>query len=246
MVSLAPLRRTKVLVLSGDTQLIRLLRRVLTQRGFELASAPLNWRWRGVGDGPDIVIADLPAFDAQTALDIKTGIPNSGVLALCLNLNATAEIEAVEAGVECIGRPFRDEDLLARLHVAGLHSLAARGLRRRYQLGRLDVDLLESRVEAEGRRIALTISEWRFLMLLLREPGEFIAYGALNVGLGDAGPTWRPDRMRSIVYKFRKKIAPYGLDIENQARVGYRLIVRSFGSSSDTGPEIRQAGRSDP
>ena len=66
-------------------------------------------------------------------------------------------------GVECLSRPFRDADLASRLHAAGLRRLAKRGLRRYYQIGAAEFDVLERRIVVQGAPVALSDAEFTFL-----------------------------------------------------------------------------------
>jgi DNA-binding response OmpR family regulator len=74
-----------------------------------------------------------------------------------------------------------------------------------------------------GRRIDLTVTQFRLLLLLAQRPGHVVRPDEIQAYLAQRGSNLRESSVKSHVYFLRRKLGPAGRQIENLRRVGYRL-----------------------
>ena len=183
-------------------------------------------------DAPDIVILDLDRLDAQLVSQARRVFSGAEVIAVC---NAYSEVDCVavlEMGVDYLARPFRAQDLLARVRAAEIRHLAAKGFQRHYRFGPLVIDLIDCTAACDGRRLPLSRSELLILAALARQAGGVAAFRDILSGLGRADS--RPNRqaLHAFVHALRGKIEADPQRpalIVNEARVGYRLAAEPGG-----------------
>jgi two-component system, OmpR family, KDP operon response regulator KdpE len=220
-------RPTFVLAISDEVQLQRLLRSILDPMGCKIVAAPHSAEAPS-GARPDIVIVDFDRLEPADAAKTKDAFPDAEIIALC---NAYSEVDCVavlELGVEYLPRPFREQDLSARVRAAQLRRLTARGYRRHYRHGAFAIDLLDWIVTRDGRPIFLTPSELHVLVVLAQKPGHVATFPEILAGLGRAD-TWRGRQiLHAYVVGLRRKIEQdpkHPVLILNEARVGYQLAA---------------------
>jgi two-component system, OmpR family, KDP operon response regulator KdpE len=172
------------IVLEPDSQLRRLLRRVLPSDGFrlvEVASAPEALR-AAMQRRPDILLLDLdspegPGVELIQRLREWCQVP---ILVLAASGQEYTSLVALEAGAdEYVSKPFSIEELLARVH------LALRRGRREHQpgldaeahvqVGDLQIELASRRITMRGRAVHLTPLEFRLLIALGQHPGQVVS-----------------------------------------------------------------------
>jgi two-component system KDP operon response regulator KdpE len=199
---------------------------------------------------PDVVILDLDRLDAKVVSQAKRAFGEAEIIAVSNAYNEMDCVAVLEMGVDYLARPFRAQELLARVRAAELRRLTAKGYRRTYRHGSFVIDLLDWEVTREGRRLSLTPSELRILAVLAREPGRVATFGDILAGLGRAD-SWRDRQaLHAFVVGLRRKIESdpkRPVLLLNEARVGYRLAAEPRGAASlgaDAGPPEENGGRS--
>lgn len=81
---------------------------------------------------------------------------------------------ALELGADdCITKPFRTNELVARIRVALRHRLPSRGEERVFQTGGLSVDLVKRIVKVAEEEVKLSPKEYQVLRLLGSMPAKF-------------------------------------------------------------------------
>ena len=73
------------------------------------------------------MIADLPHIRREAIEPIRRHFPSAEVIALSEAYRESDAIAAIDSGVECLGRPFRQSELVSRVRAAELRLLSARG-----------------------------------------------------------------------------------------------------------------------
>jgi DNA-binding response OmpR family regulator len=142
--------RTLVLALSDEVQLQRLLRSILEPSGCKVVAAPRSALEGLPTERPDVVIVDLDHLDHRVAGRAKQTFAGAEILEVCNNYREEDGIAVLENGGDYLARPFRAQDLVAKVHAAELRRLAARGCRRYYRAGSLVIDLLAGKSRATG------------------------------------------------------------------------------------------------
>jgi two-component system, OmpR family, KDP operon response regulator KdpE len=224
--------RTLVLALSDEVQLQRLLRSILEPTGCKVVAAPLSALESPPTERPDVVIVDLDHLDPRIASWAKQRFFGAEILQVCNNYREEDGIAVLEIGGDYLARPFRAQDLVAKVHAAELHRLATKGCRRYYRAGGLVIDLLAGEVARDGRRFALTFTELRILEVLAREAGGVATTRQILYGLRRPESLRDRQALRMFVYELRRKLEsdPRRASVLlNEARVGYRLVVEPGG-----------------
>ena len=229
--------QTRILAISDEVQLQRLLRSILAPIGCEVAAAEIP-----AADPPHLVVLDLDRLDPSAVSQAKAAFVGAEVIALC---NSSREVDCVavlEMGVEYLARPFRTQELIARVRAAQLRHLTARGYRRHYRHGSFAIDHLDWIVTREGRRLSLTASELSVLAVLSRAPGHVATFGEILAGLGRPDSVRARQRLHAFIVGLRGKIeedAKRPALILNEPRVGYRLAAEPSGPIAPGEPAPR-------
>ena len=220
--------RTRILAISDEVQLQRLLRSILSPNGCKVSSAAKSAAMAPPVDPPDIVILDLDQFDAQLVSQARQAFASAEVIALG---NAYSEAECVvvlEMGIDYLARPFRPKELLARVRAAEIRHLAANGFQRQYRVGPLVVDLIDCTAALDGRPLSLSRSELSILAAIARHAGGVATFRDILAVLGRTDSRRNRQALHAFVHSLRGKIAldPLGPAlIFSEARVGYRLAA---------------------
>jgi DNA-binding response OmpR family regulator len=154
---------------------------------------------------PDVVIVDLDHLDHRVAGRAKQTFAGAEILEVCNNYREEDGIAVLENGGDYLARPFRAQDLVAKVHAAELRRLAARGCRRYYRAGSLVIDLLAGEVARDGRRFALTATELRILEVLAREEGGVATTWQILDSHGRPDSLRDRQALRAFVYELRRK-----------------------------------------
>ena len=224
-------KRIKVLAISDEIALQRLIRAALdsAQPG-RFAVAPISLvELARASDNPDIVIADLPHIGHEAIEPIRRQFPAAQVIALSEVYRQSDAIAAIDSGIECLGRPFRELELVSRVRAAELRILSARGFPRRYTIGPASYDALEGRLIFDGATVELSDAEATALNRLMRAEGKVVTFAELTNALGRRDDALGRQRVRSVVWALRRKLGR-GLrpsPVESEPRVGYRIFPRA-------------------
>jgi two-component system, OmpR family, KDP operon response regulator KdpE len=223
----------RVLVVDDEPQILRALRVVLREAGFEV----------------------LPAQDAQEALDIAAvRAPRAAIVDLVLPgedgvvvtrrlrewsdmpilvLSAVGEeeqkVRALQAGADdYITKPFGTRELVARLQAALRRSEGAAGAEPLIEADGLQIDLAARAVRREGEPVHLTPIEFDLLRVLARNRGRLMTHAALLREVWGPGYAEDVQALRTHIARLRAKIEPEGPGgrpryIVTDPGVGYRF-----------------------
>jgi two-component system KDP operon response regulator KdpE len=222
----------RVLVCDDEPQVVRALKVVLQESGFEV----------------------LPAATAEEALDqaavrppeaaiIDLVLPDGDGVEVCrrlrewsqmpiLVLSAVGEeeekVRALEAGADdYVTKPFASRELIARLE-ATLRRVDSKPHEPFVTVDGLEVDLAARTVRREGEEIHLTPIEYDLLRVLLQNRGRLMTHRSLLVEVW--GPAYESDTqtLRTHIANLRRKIEPDGRHpryIRTDPGVGYRFAA---------------------
>ena len=168
-----------VLIIEDDPHTTELVRLYLSHDGHEVLSASTGPEGlaRARETDPDLVVLDLmlPGLDG---LEICRELRAESDVPIVM-LTARVEEEDTLAGLgfgadDYVTKPFRPRELAARVNAvlrrAGRESSEAGGGELNY--GPIRVSLRERSVTAAGTPVSLTPTEYRILVMLMREPGR--------------------------------------------------------------------------
>ena len=220
----------RILVVDDEPQILRALRVVLRDAGFEvvLAETGAEALDRAAVRPPEAAIVDLMLPDTD-GVDVTRGLREWSEMPI-LVLSAVGEedqkVRALEAGADdYITKPFGSRELVARLQAA-LRRGAKADEDPLIVAGELEIDLAARTVGRSGEDIHLTPIEFDLLRVLARNRGRLMTHRAL---LADVwGPEYGDDvqTLRTHIARLRGKIEAEGQSqrcIVTDPGVGYRF-----------------------
>jgi two-component system, OmpR family, KDP operon response regulator KdpE len=216
---------TRILVVDDEPQILRALRVVLREAGFEAipaetASEALD---RAAVRPPDAAIVDLVLPDGD-GVEVTRRLREWSEMPIIV-LSAVGEesekVRALEAGADdYVTKPFGPRELVARLQAA-LRRAGQGADEPTIRADGLEVDLAARAVRVDGEEVHLTPIEFDLLRTLARHRGRLLTHRALLVevwGLEYADDT---AVLRTHIANLRRKI---GADvIRTDPGVGYRF-----------------------
>ena len=228
-----------VLVVDDERQIVRALRVLLRDAGFEALPAG------GVEEAldlaalhaPDAAIVDLMLPDGS-GVDVCRGLrewTQVPIIVLSAVDEEAEKVRALEAGADdYVTKPFGPGELVARLRAA-LRRAAPVADEAVVRVGDLEVDLADHRVVRDGRELHLTPIEFGLLRTFVRHRGRLLTHQALLLEVW--GAAWADDTatLRTHVANLRRKLEapdpdagpdarPAARMIRTETGVGYRLV----------------------
>jgi two-component system KDP operon response regulator KdpE len=217
-------RRTRVLVITSEIELVRLIRSALETEGC-LVEATAK------ADGPfDIVLVDLPELDLDQLRQAKCAHSGAHVIAICGGYREADCIAVLDLDADYLARPFRQRDLATRVRVTELRRFNATGHRRFYRCRSLLIDLFDHKVALGNEPIALARTHLRILTLLARRANHVATFDRILAELGRADSAGGRRALRSSIFRLRRRIErdPQRPNLLlTEPGVGYRLADES-------------------
>jgi len=221
--------RQRVLVVDDETQILRALRVILRDAGFEAVPA---------GSAEEAL--DLVAVRPPEAAIIDLVLPDLDGIELCRRLrewsemplivlsavgDEDAKVRALAAGADdYVTKPFGPRELVARLQ-ANLRRIDPEPEEALISAQGLVVDLAARTVHRGAQEIHLTPTEFDLLRLLARNRGRLMTHRDLLVSVWGAGYGDDTQVLRAHIANLRRKIEPAGAPkyIKTDPGVGYRF-----------------------
>jgi DNA-binding response OmpR family regulator len=219
-----------VLVVDDEPKIARLARDYLEHAGYAVLTA---------GDGPsavqvartrrpDLVVLDLglPGLDGLEVLRSIRAIGSTPVVVLTARDTELDKLLGLELGADdYVTKPFSPRELVARVRaVLRRHEVDAGG--ELLRAADLSLDLVRMRVEAAGRRVDLTPTEFSLLAAMARQPGRVFTRSQLLDTIHGVAFESYERAIDANVKNIRRKLEPdprqprYLLTVYG---VGYRL-----------------------
>jgi two-component system KDP operon response regulator KdpE len=221
--------RPRVLVCDDEQQILRALRVILRDAGFEAIPA---------SDGEEAL--DLAAVSRPDAAIIDLVLPDIDGIELCRRLrewtdmplivlsavgDEEAKVRALAAGADdYVTKPFGPRELVARLQ-ANLRRIVPEPEETVIVADGLEIDLARHTVHRDGDELHLTKTEFDLLRQLARNRGRLMTHRDLLVSVW--GPGYGDDTqvLRAHIANLRRKIEPADGPryIRTDPGVGYRF-----------------------
>jgi two-component system KDP operon response regulator KdpE len=229
-----PVRPARVLVVDDEPQIVRALKVVLREAGFEAVPAETGSQALDLAAvrPPEAAIVDLvlPDIDGIALTRKLREWSEMPILVLSAVGEEEQKVRALEAGADdYITKPFGTRELVARLNAALRR--AARGEEEpRIEVEGLEIDLAARLVRRDGEPIHLTPIEFDLLRVLARNRGRLMTHRKLLAEVW--GPEYVDDiqPLRTHIARLRAKIEPGGEEgaggpryIVTDPGVGYRF-----------------------
>jgi two-component system KDP operon response regulator KdpE len=220
-----------VLVCDDEAQILRALRVILRDAGFEALAADsgeealdLAAVRRPQAAIVDLVLPDIDGVEVCRRLREWSEMP---IIVLSAVGEEDAKVRALHAGADdYVTKPFGPRELIARLE-AVLRRLAEEPEDAVIKADGLELDLAARSVRREGEEVHLTPTEFDLLRVLARNRGRLMTHHDLLVSVWGSGYADDTQVLRAHVANLRRKIEPpegprY---IKTDPRVGYRFAA---------------------
>jgi two-component system KDP operon response regulator KdpE len=223
--------RPSVLVCDDEPQILRALKVILREAGFEAvgaetASEALD---SAAMRRPDAAIVDLvlPDGDGVEVCAQLRSWSEMPILVLSAIGEEAQKVRALEAGADdYVTKPFGPKELVARLRAAMRRAPGGKE-EPKVEVGGLEVDFAAHTVSRNRTEIHLTPTEFELLRTLLRNRGRLMTHRALLTEVW--GPAWSEDTatLRTHVANLRRKVEAPGSErlIRTDPGVGYRIAI---------------------
>ena len=223
-----------ILIIEDDIEIVRILQAYFERDGFRTVAAtdPLTGLAHHQRLKPDLVVLDvkMPRMDGYETLAALRRTDDTPVLMVTALAEDIDKLQALRLGADdYVVKPFNPLEVVAR----------ARAILRRAQggrqsallrAGRLSIDTEAHTVQVDGERIAVTRTEYRLLVHMVRSPNRVFERSALiDACLPESEAMDRT--VDSHVSNLRRKLVAAGLpDLLTVVRgVGYRFEVSTDG-----------------
>jgi len=184
MTSTSNSRPNRILVVDDDARIRELLRRYLTQEGFEVLlaedSRALNKHL--TRETVDLIVLDLmlPGEDGLTICRrLRAASDNTPIIMLTAKVEEVDRIVGLEVGADdYLAKPFNPRELLARINAVLRRrpALEAPGAPSKEPMtvnfGPFEFDLAQRRLARDGEVLPLTTGEFSMLKALVRHPRQ--------------------------------------------------------------------------
>jgi two-component system KDP operon response regulator KdpE len=223
--------RPPVLVCDDETQILRALRVILRDAGYEAVPATTGEEALDLAavHHPeaaivDLVLPDMDGVDVCRRLREWSEMP---IIVLSAVGEEDAKVRALAAGADdYVTKPFGPRELTARLQ-AVLRRAGSEPEAAVIEADGLELDLAARIVRRDGEEVHLTPKEFDLLRMLARNRGRLMTHRDLLVSVW--GPGYGDDSqvLRAHVANLRRKIEPPGGPryIKTDPGVGYRFAA---------------------
>ena len=223
--------RRRVLVCDDEPQILRALRIVLRDAGFEALPAATAQEALDLAalhpiDAAivDLVLPDGDGIEVTRTLREWTKVP---IIVLSAVGEEDEKVRALEAGADdYVTKPFGPRELVARLQAALRRANPAPGEPVLRAEG-LELDLAAHLVRRDGEEVHLTPIEFGLLRALMTNRGRLLTHRALLVDVWGQAYADDTATLRTHIANLRRKIEPAGARryIRTEPGVGYRFAL---------------------
>src|SRR3954468_17636696 len=166
-----------VLVVDGGPKIVQLARDYLEHAGFKVASASDGREALAAfrSNAPDLIVLDLglPFVDGLDVARAVRKISNVPIVMLTGRADESDRVAGLELGADdYVPKPFSPKELVARVRAVLRRSEIASAPADIVRVGEVILDVPRLSVQAAGREVELTPTEFQLLLALARSPGR--------------------------------------------------------------------------
>ena len=238
----------RVLVVDDEPDIVALVAYHLARAGYQVATAGTGAEAlaQAARERPSLVVLDLmlpdrSGFDVLAALRAAENTRRVAVLMLTARGGEADRIRGLSLGADdYLAKPFSPQELVLRvgaiLRRTALGSgeyaavgesrdggAAAEGAADVLAVGPIRIDRAAMTVDADGRRVDLTPTEYRLLVMLAERRGRVQARTHLLETVWEAAPDIQTRTVDMHVQRLRAKLGEAGELIETVRGFGYRV-----------------------
>ena len=219
----------QILVVDDEPAMVGALGALLGQAGHRIIAAydgeEALRRFRE--DAPDLVLLDLamPGMDGATVCRRIREVSDTPVIVVSGERDEGAPVELLDIGADdYVRKPFRAEELLARVRAVSRRSTSSRLERGRGDPSGYELDQRRHEIRWQGQPLPTTVIEFRLLRAMVGRLGEVVAHDELLAAgwpdVRDPDPLWLKPHLARLREKLAAVDAPTPVAVRG---VGYRL-----------------------
>lgn len=224
----------RILVIDDEPQIVRALRTILSQRGYEVTTASRGEEGLTMVavTPPDVIILDLSLPDIDgievcRKLRTWTKIP---IIILSVREAEHEKVKALDAGADdYLTKPFGIEELLARIRVALRHLTHIQGNSEPVvRAGDIEIDLARRVVFRHGEEVHLTPTEYDLLAYLASNTGRVLTHNSILGHVWGWTESDNVEYLRVYMMQLRKKLEEdprHPKYLITEPGVGYRFTT---------------------
>lgn len=215
-----------ILIIDDDLHIGNMLEETLIKEGYGVLRAYSGTEAVLVlsQSKPDLVLLDLmlPGLRGEDVLPQVKGIP---VIVVSAKLDMDNKVDLLMGGaVDYVTKPFHTKELLARIaiHLRNFENIGKSDVLRFHDI-RLHLNTRE--VQAKGKSIKLTRTEYAILKLLMENQGQVITKSQILDRISQDTPDCTETSLKMHVSNLRKKLRSIGGKdyIEAVWGIGFKL-----------------------
>jgi two-component system KDP operon response regulator KdpE len=224
----------RVLVVDDEPQIVRGLKVILRDAGYEVEAAASKEQALAVLSvrPPDAVVLDLVLPDGsgvEVCREVRSW-SQLPILVLSAVGDEREKVRALDAGADdYVTKPFGTEELLARLR-AVLRRGGDEGTEPKVSVGDLEIDLAGRNVRRDGAEVHLTPIEFDLLRVLATHRGKLVTHRQLLHEVWGPGYEDETHYLRVHFAHIRSKLEPEpsrARYLITEPGIGYRLREQS-------------------
>ncbi len=219
----------KILVVDDEPAMVGALGALLGQAGHRIIAAydgdEALRRFRD--DEPDLVLLDLamPGMDGATVCKRIREVSDAPIIVVSGERDHAATVDLLDLGADdYVRKPFRADELLARVRAVSRRASGNRGDRGRGDPSGYELDRRRHEIRWQGSPLPTTVTEFRLLRAMVERLGEVVPHDELLAAgwpdVPDPDPLW----LKPHLARLREKLITAGAPVPVAVRgVGYRL-----------------------
>jgi two-component system, OmpR family, KDP operon response regulator KdpE len=227
------MKKTKILIVDDEPQILRALRAGLTAHDYEVISA---------ADGEEAL--DKAAAELPDAVILDINMPRKSGLEVCKQLREWSKVPIIMLSVrdaerdkvaaldlgadDYLTKPFGTDELLARLRVALRHANQGDSAAPVVRVGAVEIDLARHLVRRGEEEVHLTVTEFKLLAYLATHIGRVLTHKQILEHVWGAGYENETQNLRVYISQIRRKLDPDEQQpqmITTEPGVGYRFLA---------------------
>ncbi len=206
-------KRTSILLVDDDPQLIRLVRSNLEPVGYRVIIAMDARSALELVDMemPDIIVLDimLPEIDGYELCQRIREFSAIPIIMLTAKVEDMDKVRGLKAGADdYVTKPFSVQELLARIEAVLRRARSSEEVNapRTFTGGDISVDFVRRRVMVRGQEVALTLTEYKLLCQLVSNTGRVMLHRELLTRVWGAEYQEELEYLRAYIHHLRQKI----------------------------------------
>ncbi len=221
----------KILVVDDEPAMVGAMGALLGQAGHRIIAAydgeEALRRFRD--DEPDLVLLDLamPGMDGATVCKRIREVSDVPIIVVSGERDRAATVDLLDSGADdYVRKPFRADELLARVRAVSRRATGGRGDRGRGDPSGYELDRRRHEIRWQGTPLPTTVTEFRLLRIMVERLGEVVPHDELLAAGWPDVPGPDPLWLKPHLARLREKLVAAGAPVPIAVRgVGYRLDV---------------------